>query len=100
MTLRRPNLLKLNLRFVFGFPDYRHFLAKNIFRLKIDVGDLQSEETRDLVMELHLDPVAAPYTDTPQHVFSVKVHYYNVAKTEMQIAAGKLTVLRPGRVHC
>ena len=67
--------------------------------VKIDMGDLQSEENRDIVIELMLDHVHAPYETTPQNLMNVKVDYYNVITSQLATAHANLGVLRPERVE-
>ena len=65
-------------------------------RVKVNIGDLQSEESRDIVLELSLDAVSEPSTETPQPVLNASVDYFNVVTNTMGSAKGNLGVLRPG----
>lgn len=63
--------------------------------VKINIGDLQSEEKRDVVLELTLDPVPQPYSVTPQKIWNARTDYFNVLTNTMEIAEGDLFALRP-----
>ncbi|XP_065663790.1 uncharacterized protein LOC136085890 [Hydra vulgaris] len=61
--------------------------------IKINMGDLQSEESRDVVLELSVDPLGSP-TDC-QTLFNVKLNYFNVINECLESSNAVLTVLRP-----
>jgi len=63
--------------------------------VKVNMGDLQSEETRDVVIELILDKVSSTYTNTPQLLFNTRCDLFNVVSNELETVKEKLTVLRP-----
>lgn len=68
------------------------------FSVKISMGDLQSEENRDIVLELTVEKVHAPYDTTPQALLMSRVDYFNVITNELESDVERLTVLRPGNV--
>lgn len=63
--------------------------------IKVNIGDLQAEESRDVVLELSIDTVGAPYDTTPQDLFNVEVDYFNVNSSNLESVVGSLGVLRP-----
>jgi len=63
--------------------------------VKVNIGDLQSEESRDIVLELTLDAVAEPYETDPQPVLKANVDYFNVVTNNLGNGTGDLGVLRP-----
>ena len=64
--------------------------------VKIDMGDLQAEERRDIVLELTLDAVPQPYSITPQQILKAQVDYFNVLTNQLGSKQANLSVLRPG----
>lgn len=62
---------------------------------KINMGDLQAEENRDIVLELSLESVHAPYVATPQDLFTAYVNYFNVITNNLESDENSLTVVRP-----
>jgi len=67
--------------------------------IKVDVGDLQSEESRDFVIELSLEAVQAPLVQAPgQILLQVQVDYFNVLKKQLAECTGNLGVLRTEQV--
>uniref|UniRef100_T2ME29 Inter-alpha-trypsin inhibitor heavy chain H3 n=1 Tax=Hydra vulgaris TaxID=6087 RepID=T2ME29_HYDVU len=61
--------------------------------IKINMGDLQSEESRDVVLELSIDSLDSP-TDC-QTLFNIKLNYFNVINECLESSNAVLTVLRP-----
>ena len=64
--------------------------------IKVDIGDLQAEEKRDVVLQLTLDAVPQPYTTTPQQILTAQVDYFNVLTNQLGNEEAALTVFRPG----
>lgn len=62
--------------------------------IKVDMGDLQAEEKRDIVLELTLDPVPQPYNATPQPILKAQVDYFNVLTNDLGTGNATLAVLR------
>merc|ERR1712013_33668 len=60
--------------------------------IKVNIGDLQAEESRDIVLELSVEPVGADNVD--QSLFNVDVDYFNVNTGKLETAVGTLTVKR------
>ena len=73
---------------------YISFIA---YSVKINIGDLQSEEKRDVVLELTLDAVPQPYNETPQLILKAQTDYFNVLTTSMSTGEATLSVFRPGQ---
>ena len=67
------------------------------FSVKVNMGDLQSEESSDIVIELTIDRVNGTYETTPQLLFDANVDYFNVLTNQLETTTEKLTVLRPGQ---
>ncbi|XP_057306276.1 uncharacterized protein LOC130644615 isoform X1 [Hydractinia symbiolongicarpus] len=67
--------------------------------VKINMGDLQSEENRDIVLELTIESVHAPYDTTPQALLMSRVDYFNVITNELESDVERLTVLRPVKTN-
>lgn len=57
------------------------------------MGDLQSEEERDIVLELTLPPVPAPQ---PDEVLRASLSYFNVITASLDTVTCELTVSRTG----
>ncbi|XP_065663789.1 uncharacterized protein LOC136085889 isoform X2 [Hydra vulgaris] len=68
-------------------------IDKQEHSVKINMGDLQSEESRDVVLELSIDSLDSP-TDC-QTLFNVKLNYFNVINDCLESSNAVLTVLRP-----
>ena len=66
--------------------------------MKVNIGDLQSEESRDIVLELSLAEVSEPYNETQQPVLNATVDYFNVVTNTLGNSKGQLGVLRPGKL--
>ena len=62
------------------------------------MGDLQSEECRDVVVELTIDALTAPQIDPAQHLFDARCDCFNVISKQLESKSFKLTVLRPGKM--
>ena len=59
------------------------------------MGDLQSEESRDVVLQLSIDALPAAREETsPQPLLDIEVNYFNVIKAELGSVAARLDVLR------
>ena len=63
------------------------------------MGDLQSEEKRDVVLELTIDALPMPHNDTKTKLLSARIDYFNVATSSLATGTGELGVFRPGE-HC
>lgn len=62
------------------------------------MGDLQSEESRDVVLELSIDALPAPREETsPQPLLEAEVNYFNVVLGKICSAQTSLNVLRSGK---
>ena len=62
------------------------------------MGDLQSEESRDVVIQLSIDALSAAREETsPQPLFDIEVNYFNVIKAELGSVAVRLDVLRTSK---
>lgn len=61
------------------------------------MGDLQSEEKRDVVLELTIDVVPLPHNDTKQKLLTARVDYFNVITNKLASSTGELGVFRPGK---
>ena len=72
-------------------------MNKTFFSLKVDLGDLQSEEERDVVLLLTADAVPSSLETTPQPLFDVEVNYYNVLLEELANTSTSLGVLRTSK---
>ena len=79
-----------------GYTNYITTYVFFIFSVKVNIGDLQSEENRDIVLELTIDSVNAPYDTTPQVLFNANVDYFNVVSNNLESVSESLGVLRPG----
>lgn len=66
------------------------------FSVKVNMGDLQSEESRDVVIELTIDAVPMPYNETKQKLFTSRVDYFNVITNLLSNGTADLSVFRPG----
>ena len=66
--------------------------------IRINIGDLQSEEERDLVIELTLNKVPAPLETSTQTLFNARVDYFNVTTKQLDTAITSLAVNRPSAV--
>ena len=64
------------------------------------MGDLQSEESRDVVVELTIDALTALQIDPAQHLFDARCDCFNVISKQLESKSFKLTVLRPGKMVC
>ena len=65
--------------------------------VKINIGDLQSEEKRDVVLKLTLDAVPIPYSTKPQMVLNAQTDYFNVITDTLDTGKATLSVFRPGQ---
>jgi len=63
--------------------------------IKVNIGDLQSEEKRDVVLELLLGALPSPMVQPPQHVLTARADYFNVISNTLGTAESELFVLRP-----
>ena len=62
------------------------------------MGDLQSEESRDVVLQISIDALSAVREETdPQPVLGIEVTYFNVVKAQLSSVSANLSVLRTGR---
>ena len=62
------------------------------------MGDLQSEESRDVVVELTIGALPAPREETsPQPLFEAEANYFNVINGQLNTANTLLHVLRTGK---
>eukprot|EP00794_Sanderia_malayensis_P010279 gene10279-11335_t len=62
--------------------------------VKVNMGDLQSEEARDVVLKLSIDALPIPREETPQPLFDVVANYFNVVTSDVATAVGHLGVVR------
>ena len=60
----------------------------------VDMGDLQSEEDRDLVIELSLSKLSAPYEEE-KTLLNARVNYFNVISKQIDSKSACLKVDRP-----
>ena len=67
------------------------------FRCKINLGDLQSEESRHVTMKLTIDALPAVGVNPSQHLFDARCDYFNVISKQLENKSFKLSVLRPGK---
>lgn len=63
---------------------------------EIQMGDLQSEEERDIVLELRLPALPGPIEGDP--VISAQLSYFNVVTSQMDTVKCQLTVNRTGNI--
>lgn len=61
------------------------------------MGDLQSEEGRDIVLRMTIGALSEPCDETPQPLIDVNVDYFNVISSSLGNATSSLGVLRPGK---
>ena len=59
------------------------------------MGDLQSEEERDIVLEIKLPSVTSPQQDT---VLKTTLSYFNVITSEFDIVQSDLILSRGGEI--
>ena len=59
------------------------------------MGDLQSEEERDIVLELKLPAMASPQQDT---VLKATLSYFNVITSEFDTVQSELNLQRGGKL--
>eukprot|EP00795_Rhopilema_esculentum_P005872 gene5872-11198_t len=69
-------------------------LAPDAKSLKVDLGDLQSEEERDVVLLLTANALPSSLETTPQPLIDVEVNYYNVLLEKLANTSTSLGVLR------
>lgn len=65
--------------------------------VKVNIGDLQAEESRDIVLEVSIDTMGAEAPDIAyleQNVLNVSVDYFNVNSGKLETAVGSLAVKR------
>jgi len=67
--------------------------------IKIDIGDLQAEEKRDVVLQLTLDAVPQPFSTTPQQILTTQVDYFNVLTSQLGNSEAALAVFRPETIE-
>ena len=65
----------------------------SLFSCELSLGDLQSEEGRDVVLEIVLPALAAPTQDT---VLKATLSYFNVISSTMETASYELAINRAG----
>ena len=58
------------------------------------MGDLQSEEERDIVLELKLPALPAPKVD---NVVKATLSYFNIITSELDTVTYELTIRREGK---
>ena len=63
------------------------------------MGDLQSEEERDVVIKLSIESLPIPREQTPQSLLNVTANYFNVISSNLDTTFGNLGALRTGRWH-
>ena len=65
--------------------------------LKVNMGDLQSEEERDVVIKLSLEALPDPRESPPQPLFDVVANYFNVISAELAETKASLSVMRTSK---
>ena len=71
-------------------------MCANIFRCEILLGDLQSEEGRDIVLTLILPALEA---SEQACVLKATLTYFNVIRSAMQVASCELVLNRSGTCY-
>ena len=66
------------------------------FSCEIAMGDLQSEEERDIVLELKLPAMTSPQQDT---VLKATLSYFNVITSEFDTVQSELKLQRGGKLE-
>ena len=64
---------------------------------EIAMGDLQSEEERDIVLELKLPLLAAAQVD--DIVLRAALSYFNIITSEMDTVTTELAIPRTGKIN-
>ena len=64
------------------------------------MGDIQSEEGRDLVLELELPPVPSGTASEHVPLVSVELSYFNVITSQFDTVQCQLTINRTGMYVC
>ena len=67
------------------------------FRCKINIGDLQSEESRHVTVKLTIKALPALGVNPSQRLFDARCDYFNVISKQLENRSFKLSVLRPGK---
>ena len=63
------------------------------FSVKMNIGDLQSEECRDIILKLKIDQYSSV---TAQCLLLADVNYFNVISTTLRRESGSLKITRSG----
>lgn len=61
------------------------------------MGDLQSEEERDVVIKLSLGALPNPRESPPQPLFDVVANYFNVISADLAETKASLSVMRTSK---
>ena len=65
-----------------------------VISCEISMGDLQSEEERDIVVELLLPTLSGPIEDDP--IISAQLSYFNVITSQLETVDCQLAINRKG----
>lgn len=63
-------------------------------RMAINIGDLYSEDEKDILVELKLPALSAPH-DEPMPAMQATLRYFNIANSRMEEATSDLRIARP-----
>ena len=74
---------------------FDYFFSPYLYSCEIPMGDLQSEEERDIVLELKLPALPSPTQDT---VLRSTLSYFNVISSELDTIQSELVLSRGGKM--